>query len=224
LSAAHSHASSAAAELKEGLERMEAGEYLPAATNFMAAAELAAGQEREPAIAWFNAGNARYRAGDYSAARESYRQALAAEDLELQARAHYNIGNCELQMAAAAMDENEAELTVNLLEQAARSFEKAIVLDSDYADPKFNYELSGQRKYQLLLKVDELRNDIEKARRLARKADYAAAAALLQERTGAHALAFKLEPELQKRYQDLQQKIGQILGIVQKLEGDGDAV
>lgn len=213
-------AASAVNAMRRGLRQMEDEEFLPAATNFVQSAELAAGQERSPARAWFNAGNAFYRAGEYQTAREDYRKALNAEELGLQARAYYNLGNTELKMSEAALSEGEAPLALNLLEQAAANFEKSITLAPDYIDPKYNYELAGKKRYELLAKVDAVRDDIEQARRLAGTGDYRKAVELLQSRAPEHATAFQLEPDLKQRYDELQQRIGQIVAILDQLEGE----
>jgi len=216
-------AASAAGEMRKGLEEMEEGRHLAASTNFLAAAELAAGQEREPALAFFNAGNALYRAGELERAEESYQRALDSDDLELQSRVFYNLGNILLKRSGAALKENEAKLALNLYERARAEYEKAIVLDPEYIDPKYNYELAGQRKYDLLSQVDQLRADMEKARRQARAAEYSAAFQLLQEKTPKHQLAFQLEPGLKKKYEELMKKIGDIAQIITQTGGGEDA-
>lgn len=216
-------AASAAGEMRAGLEQMEEGEYLAASTNFLAAAELAAGQEREPALAFFNAGNALYRAGEMERAAESYQRALDSDDLELQSRVFYSLGNILLKQSGAALKENQAKSALGLYERARAEYEKAIVLDPEYIDPKYNYELAGQRKYDLLSQVDRLRADMEKARRQARAGEFSAAFELLQEKMPEHQLAFQLEPGLKKKYEELMKKIGDIAQIVAKTGGDGDA-
>lgn len=215
-------AASAAGMMKRGLENYAAGDHLVASTNFQAAAELAAGQDRDPARAWLNAGNALYRAGELERADESYRRALDSDNPGLQARVFHNLGNIVLKRSQRALKEGEASTALNLYERAKADYEKAIVLDPAYLAPKYNYELAGRRKYNLLAKVDQLRADMEKARRQARAAEYASAFAMLQKRAPEHEIAFQLEPELKKQYEQLTRKIGQIVGIVKNAEGKTD--
>lgn len=212
-------AASARNEMRKGLENMEAEEYLPAATNFVAAAELAAGQDRSPAVARFNAGNALYRAGEMAGARENYSEALDTDDIALQARAFYNLGNIDLKQSEAAIKERRGPEALELYEQSIASYEKAITLAPEYIDPKFNYELAGRRKYNLLRKVDLLRDDMEKARRMGAAADYAGAVGLLREKADEHELAFQIEPELKKRYEEIMKRTEEIADIVEKVEG-----
>ena len=209
--------------MRAGEELMGEEDYSAAAVKFVEAAELAPGQNLEPSPAWFNAGNAMYRAGNYEEASSHYHRALDSDEVELQARIYHNLGNIDMIAADAALDmDQDAVAALSSYEQALENYERAIVLDPEYLDPKFNYELSQLRMARLFGFVGSLEADLRRARDMAREREYQDAAELLHRKMEDHRLAFQLEPDLEERYQELLQRNSELAEIIQRLEGGAD--
>ena len=211
-------ADTARGRMKKGLKLMAEDQFLPAATNFVAASELAAGQEHDPAPAHFNAGNAFYRAEKLEEARASYTAALDTDKLELQSKAYYNLGNMDMDKADSALKEGKPRESVEFYDQAISHYEKAITLAPDYMAPKVNYEIGRRDKHELLAKVDQLKSDIKKAKTMIEDHEYVNAVRFMQSNMQEHELAFQLEEGLKKSYQELLKRTSDIAKIVVEAE------
>ncbi len=215
-------AKSARGRMKTGLKQMKDKQFMAAATNFFAAAELAAGQDRSPAPAYLNNGNALYRASKWDAARERYLRALESGDVDLQAAVFFNIGNVDMKLAETALKEKKPKETIKHYDAAILSYEKSITVAPDYMDPKVNYEIAQNRKAALLNMVVELRGDLKQAWSMIRKHNYTNAAQFLQKRAAANETAFALDENLAKEYQDVLKRTMQIVKIVSEPEKGGE--
>ena len=94
----------------------------------------------------FNAGAAAFQSRDYEAAAQHLNSVLVAQDVPLQQRAYYNLGNTEYRLGE---DAQEPDKKKSRWEQAAKSYESALKLDPKDPDAKFNLEFVKQKLEQL---------------------------------------------------------------------------
>jgi len=94
----------------------------------------------------FNAGTAAFQVHDYEEAGKQLNAALAAQDLQLQERAYYNLGNTEYHVGATAPS---LEKKQTHWEQAISSYESALKLNAQDEDAKFNLKLVKQKLVEL---------------------------------------------------------------------------
>jgi Ca-activated chloride channel family protein len=83
----------------------------------------------------FNAGDAAYRATNFDLAQNLFQQATLSPDLKLQQQAFYNLGNVQFQSAKLAKDLDGLQQG---LEIAAKTYERAVSLNTNDADANFN--------------------------------------------------------------------------------------
>lgn len=100
----------------------------------------------------FNLGNVYYKTGDYEDALRSYEKATYSKDIELQSKAYYNTGSVLFRMEK--------------LPEAIQFYKKALELNPDDQDAKFNIEFVQKKLKEDIDKKskqqDEKQND-EKA-------------------------------------------------------------
>jgi Ca-activated chloride channel homolog len=94
----------------------------------------------------FNAGAASFQNKDYERALKHLNSALLTEDLQLQQRAYYNLGNTQYRLGEAAGDPAKMQ---QQWEQAVSSYESALALDRQDADAKFNLDLVKRKLEEL---------------------------------------------------------------------------
>lgn len=111
----------------------------------------------DSAIINFNIGAAQYKKGDYEKALNSFTKALTSENRKLEAKANYNIGNCKYKQAALKENTDLAS-AVSLLRDSLDYYKRAIELDEESKDAKFNHEFV-EKKLKVLL--DKLKKQKE---------------------------------------------------------------
>lgn len=99
----------------------------------------------------YNAGNAAYRADDLDTAVNQFNEALRTPDLNLQRDAYYNRGNVRYRQGEKSA---EAENKQQMWESAINDYERALKLNPEDADAKFNRDLV-KRKLEELRKQQE---------------------------------------------------------------------
>ncbi|MBR3583691.1 MAG: VWA domain-containing protein [Kiritimatiellae bacterium] len=130
-----------------GLADLAASNYPSAASNFLAAAELAPTNNLPAAPALYNAALATAAAGDPDAASTLLAEsARAIPDLDAQARAYYNRGNTLYALSDADPTSTNAPA---LIAEALQSYENAIALAPSAPDYKANYELALLKQQQI---------------------------------------------------------------------------
>ncbi|GEM_PF-793208 len=82
----------------------------------------------------FNTGDALYKQKKYDDARKEYEQSLLSAEPEIQEKSYYNIGNTYFREAMR-------DQSLDLLKQAAASYRRALELDPDDEDAKYNLEV-----------------------------------------------------------------------------------
>ena len=83
----------------------------------------------------FNAGTAAYRATNFSAAIQHFSAVLAAQDIRLQTKAYYNLGNVHFRLGQQAEDLDKLEES---WKEAIRQYQHAVALDKTDPDATFN--------------------------------------------------------------------------------------
>jgi Ca-activated chloride channel family protein len=104
----------------------------------------------------YNLGDVLYRQKQYDRAAAEFEKALASDDLTLQAKSYFNLGNSHFQMAAAAggkLDSAEKEYR-----QAMQAYESSLALNPDDADARANLELTRKRLQQIQKKQKNREN------------------------------------------------------------------
>ena len=116
----------------------------------------------------YNIGNASYQKGDYKKAVEAYTESLFTDDDALEEKANYNIGNCKYRQGKLKENTNLQE-TVQLFREALDYYKRAIELNRENLNAKFNHEFVERKLKELLDRLqqeqDQQDNENEGARR-----------------------------------------------------------
>lgn len=148
---------SASAAPSEALENFRKGEFGKAQTEYERLLEkrAAAGKDDDETASKleFNAGASAFKAKDYEKARRHFTMAAGAEDIRLQQRSYYNLGNTLYHQGEASQDLEEREI---MWEDAVRNLRNAVEMDGQDADAKHNLAVVEQRLQQLTRKLDEM--------------------------------------------------------------------
>ena len=114
---------SAGASASSALKRYESGKYESALREYK---RLLLEKPDDPRL-HFNAGAAAFQVNDFDEAVKQLNSALATQDLQLQERAYYNLGNTEYRQGeeSKAPDKKQADW-----QQAIGNYESALKLSS----------------------------------------------------------------------------------------------
>jgi Ca-activated chloride channel family protein len=90
----------------------------------------------------FNAGDAAYRATNYDDALKDYVAAVSSQDVKLQQKAYFNIGNVLYRQGEAELNPEKMDLDAvqEKWEQAIKSFQNAVTLDAKDNDAAHNLD------------------------------------------------------------------------------------
>lgn len=146
-------ASSVAKDVKEGNRLYEQGKYDDALAKYgSAGTELP-----DSDIVNFNVGSVMYKKGEFEKAIEAFTRALVTNDKALEASANYNIANSKYRLGNLKMN-TDLSGAVGSYRQALDYYKRAIELNQDDTDARYNHELV-EKKLKVLL--DRLRNQPE---------------------------------------------------------------
>lgn len=113
------------------LREYNAGNFTNALTEYQRLAQVDTNDLR----LLFNAGAAAYQATNYSEALKYFKTVTAAQDLKLQQKAYYDLGNTQFRIGQSGKDLDEIQ---NQWEAAVKSYELAYTLDTNDADAAAN--------------------------------------------------------------------------------------
>ena len=102
----------------------------------------------------YNEGTDAYTKGDFAKASESLRSSLRTQDLALQQRSYYNLGNTLYRTGQGTL-EKDPEATIKTWEESLKAYQDALSLNA--ADEDANYNKSLVEK-----KLEELKNQQKK--------------------------------------------------------------
>src|SRR6266849_584914 len=94
----------------------------------------------------FNAGTAAFQAQNYDKALKHFSASLDPQNVPLQQRAYYNLGNAQYRLGE---DETEPQKKLSHWEEAGQSYESAVKLNPQDADAEFNLELVRKKLEEL---------------------------------------------------------------------------
>lgn len=126
----------------------------------------------------FNAGNAAYRATNYSAAIQHFNAALIAQDIKLQAKAYYNLGNVHYRLGQQAEDLDKLE---EAWQESARQYKHAVDLDNASQDATFNRAFVEERLKQIALLREMARRAKDAADAATRQRNYHGALQIMEQ-------------------------------------------
>jgi Ca-activated chloride channel homolog len=96
----------------------------------------------------YNQGTAAYESGDFGKAAEALRDSLRTQDLSLQQRAYYNLGNTLYRTGQGTL-ETEPQATIKSWEASIKAFEDALALNASDEDAKYNKEFVERKLEEL---------------------------------------------------------------------------
>ena len=96
----------------------------------------------------FNIANVKYREEDHESAIETYQKSFTTYDIRLEAKAYYNTGNAKYRLG-------EKTGNIGLWREAIEYYKRAIELDPDDEDAKYNLEFVERKIKDALSKQQE---------------------------------------------------------------------
>ncbi len=124
------------------LRDYEAGRYEESLKGYE---ELAQRRSEDPRLR-FNAGAAAYRNGQFDEAAKWFGQVTTAPDLRLQEHAYYNLGNALFRAGEVSGDPKQTQAN---WEKALQQYDRALKLNTNNADARFNQEFVKRRLEEL---------------------------------------------------------------------------
>jgi len=126
----------------------------------------------------FNAGTAAYRATNFTAAIQHFTSATAAQDIKLQAKAYYNLGNVHFRLGQQAEDLDKLE---EAWKEAIKQYQHALSLDKTDPDATFNLAFVEERVKQIAQLRELARRAKEAADDATRKRNYSGALQIMEQ-------------------------------------------
>jgi Ca-activated chloride channel family protein len=109
----------------------------------------------------FNMGTALYKKEDYEKAQDAFTKALTSEDKKLEADALYNLGNCKYKLGKLK-ENTDLSTTVTLLRESLDYYIRAVELDQQNTDARFNHEFVEKELKVLLDKLKQQQSNQDK--------------------------------------------------------------
>jgi len=151
-------ADSARERVAEGNRAFAGGDYEGALSAYDEASVAA---PESPRIE-FDRGAALYKQGDFAKASEAFeKSALRTRDLALEARCHYNLGNCAFREAERQKD-SDLKKALAALEKSVRHYREAIERDPTLADAAHNIEVARLTMKQILDEIKKRQEEQKK--------------------------------------------------------------
>jgi Ca-activated chloride channel family protein len=126
----------------------------------------------------FNAGAAAYRATNYAAAIHHFTAVLAAQDIKLQAKAYYNLGNVHFRLGQQAEDLDKLE---EAWKESLQQFNHAVELDKTNHDADFNKTFVEERLKQIAMLREMAQRAKEAADNATRQRNYRGALQIMEQ-------------------------------------------
>jgi Ca-activated chloride channel family protein len=178
---------SVSAGAAEALEKYESGKFEAALLEY----EQALIPKPDDARLHFNAGTAAFQSGKLGAALQHLNAALTNSDVKLQQRAYYNLGNTRYRMGEGI---KELDGRKKVWDEALKSYQNAVALQSDDADARFNLDFVQRQLVEVERAIrlrEEARKAMENAAKRVALRDYAGALLILQSHVSTNSAAGK---------------------------------
>ena len=102
----------------------------------------------------FDIGAACYKKGDYDKAIDSFTKSLTTDSPEIESKANYNIGNIKYRQGQLK-ENTDLESTISIYRESLDYYKRALELDEDAKDAKFNHEFVEKRIKMLIDKLEQ---------------------------------------------------------------------
>lgn len=189
----------------QGLKEYSSGNFTNALTEYERLLnEQSKQQKPEDPRLHFNAGTAAYRATNYNLAIQHFSAVLAAQDIKLQAKAYYNLGNVHYRLGQQAEDLDKLE---EAWKESLRQFNHAVELDKTNPDAAFNKAFVAERLRQIELLREMARQAKSAADAATRQRNYHVALQIMEQLT-------QQAQVVAKPFEEFTQKLKAIDGIL----------
>jgi len=121
--------------IKEGNLLYEQGNYVASEKKYKEALE----KETESDIINFNLGAALYKQEEYEEAVDHFQKVYLSEDDQIKQKAYYNSGNALYNIGISEEREGSATAAIPPVEQSLKQYERALEIDENDEDTKYNY-------------------------------------------------------------------------------------
>ncbi len=137
-------------EVKKGNRLYKKGKFSEALTSY----KQAFLDKPDSDIVNYDLGAALYKSEDYKRALEHFQRSLVSEDEALEQKASYNVGNAKYKYGIGREDADLAG-AIGLLKEALRHYKRAIELNAEDKDAKYNYEFVKKELERLEKKQEQ---------------------------------------------------------------------
>jgi Ca-activated chloride channel family protein len=168
-------------------------------TNALAEYERLAQVQTNDLRLVFNAGAAAYRATNYDTAGKYFQAVTISPDLKLQQQAFYNLGNTQYKMSESAKDLDALQES---WEAVIRIYERAVALNTNDADAKFNLAFVKNGVAQIKEFREAMRRAKSEADAAVRQRNYHRAVEIMESLTQ-NKIAAKQFEEFTKKLKDI---------------------
>ena len=169
----------AAASPTKALTHYRSGNFTNALTEYEGLLnEQSKRQKPEDPRLHFNAGAAAYRATNFTAAIQHFTAAASAQDIKLQAKAYYNLGNVHFRLGQQAEDLDKLE---EAWKEAIKQYQHALSLDKTDPDATFNLAFVEERVKQIALLREMARRAKDAADDATRQRNYRSALQIMEQ-------------------------------------------
>ena len=142
-------AGSASKLVSKGNNSFKSGKYDEAISLY----EKASVSAPESDIIYFNLGDAYFKKGDYKKARENFENAIdKTKDLELEAHAWYNLGNCAYRQAERQID-SDLRKALEYYRESVGFYMTALKKDPNLKNAGYNLEVARLKIKDLLDRI-----------------------------------------------------------------------
>lgn len=148
--------SQAQASVQSAEQAYKKGDYSAAEKQY----EHAADQRPQVAPLQFNLGAASYKTGEYDKALPAFQKSLETDQVGVQQKAYYDIGNTQYRLGQKT-EKSSPQETIKTWQGAVQSYDAALKLQPEDADAKFNRDFV-EKKLQQLQKQQPQQQDQQK--------------------------------------------------------------